>query len=99
VRLQAAYEDAERQVFLTTRDLSERGAYLVVADPPPPGRTAQVVLELPDEGSMLRIRGVVVRRSEEMPSGFALRFEREAMPQGTRQALQSLVKRAGSSAE
>jgi hypothetical protein len=95
VRLEAAYEDAERQVFLATRDLSEAGAYLLVADPPPPGRAAQVILELPDEPAMLRIRATVVRRNGDRPSGFALRFEPDGMPESTRQALQRYVARAG----
>lgn len=98
-RLEAAYEDAERQVFLVTRDLSEAGAYLLVADPPPPGRAAQVILELPDEPAMLRIRGRVVRRSEGPLSGFALHFEPDGMPESTRRALRSFVARAGASAE
>ena len=96
VRLEAAYEDAERQVFLATQDLSEAGVYLLIADPPPPGRAAQMILELPDEPAMLRIRGTVVRRSGDQPSGFAIRFELDGMPESTRRALQRFVARSGS---
>jgi len=89
VQLEAAYEDPERQVFLTTGDLSESGAWLLAPDPPAPGNAARLTLELPGETAFLRVRGTVVRRRAEQPAGFALRFD----PEGTRPEARAALRR------
>lgn len=89
IRLEAAYEDAERQVFLATRDLSEGGVYLLAEDPPDVGCPARVLLELPGQPALLRLPGVVARRDP--GSGFALRFDSERLPEGAREALRGLT--------
>lgn len=94
VRLEAAYEDPERQVFLVTGDLSESGAWLVAPDPPAPGSAARLVLELPGEAGFLRVRGEVVRRRAEQPAGFALRFDPEGTRPEARAALRRFVEQA-----
>lgn len=94
VRLAAAYEDAERQVFLPTRDLSLSGVFLLSPARPAVGTPATVLLELPDEPAFLRLRGSVVRRQEAergLPEGFALRFEAAALSEPIRQALASFL--------
>jgi hypothetical protein len=91
VRLEAAYEDAERQVFLATGDLSESGAWLVAPDPPQPGRPARITLELPGVSELLRLRGLVVRCRSEAPAGFAIRFDPESTPSRSRQVLRRFV--------
>jgi hypothetical protein len=78
LRLEAAYEDPAHQVFLTTRDLSETGVYLLAAEPPLEGVAARVLLELPGHQAILRLHGVVARR--EPGVGFAVAFDREGMP-------------------
>ena len=97
VQLEAAYEDPERQVFLTTGDLSESGAWLLAPDPPAPGNAARLTLELPGEAAFLRVRGTVVRRRAEQPAGFALRFDAEGTRPEARAALRRFVEavRAG----
>lgn len=85
VRLEAAYEDPERQVFLATRDLSETGVFLLADDPPPPGRPARVMLEVPGHPALLRLDGRVARQEE--GTGFALRFDPEQIPEEARQVL------------
>ena len=74
VTLEAAYEDPERQVFLTTRDLSESGVFLLAADSPPPGVPARLMLELPGHPAMLRLAGTVARNDE---AGFAVALDLE----------------------
>lgn len=74
-RIEAAYEDADRQLFLTSRDLSESGIFLLAPDPPAAGGAARVTLELPGCAELLRLRGVVVRNQRAEPAGFAVRFE------------------------
>ena len=91
VQLEAAYEDPERQVFLTTGDLSESGAWLLAPDPPAPGNAARLTLELPGEAAFLRVRGTVVRRCAEQPAGFALRFDPEGTRPEARAALRHFV--------
>jgi len=76
--LEAGYEDAGRQVFLRTRDLSESGVFLYTSQPPPVGQKARLLLELPGIDAILRLQGTVIRRVAEEPSGFALRFDEPA---------------------
>jgi len=92
VRLEAAYEDPERQVFLTSRDLSEGGIYLLSEDPPKPGVAARVLLELPSHPAILRLPGVVARRDP--GSGFALSFDPERVPAESREALRDFARGA-----
>ena len=92
VRLEAAYEDPARQIFLPTRDLSELGVYLVAEEAPEEGVAARLTLELPGEPAMLRLDGVVARR--EPGQGFALAFEAGSMATDTRAALRAFT-RAG----
>lgn len=87
IRLEAAYEDPERQVFLPTRDLSEGGVFLLAPDPPPLGAAASVLVELPGEAELLRLKGVVTR--VEPGVGFALRFD-GVLPDAARAALRAL---------
>jgi len=94
VRLAAAYEDAERQVFLPTRDLSLSGVFLLSPERPAVGTPATLLLELPDEPAFLRLRGAVVRRQDAgrgLPEGFALRFESAALSEPIRQVLASFL--------
>lgn len=85
VRLEAGYEDPDRQVFLCTRDLSEGGVFLLAQDPPPEGTAARLLLELPRHPAILRLPGVVARR--EPGAGFALAFDRDRMAPEARAAL------------
>ena len=94
VRLQAAYEDPERQVFLLMGDLSESGVWLLAPDPPAPGNAARLTLELPGEAALLRIRGTVVRSRAEQPPGFALSFDAEGTRPEARAALRRFVEAA-----
>jgi hypothetical protein len=96
VRLEAAYEDATRQVFLVTHDLSEGGAFLLTPDPPPVGHAGQITLELPTSPALLRLRGTVVRRNFDAPAGFALAFDPRGTPESTRRSLQSFIESAAS---
>jgi len=75
IRVEAAYEDAERQVFLETRDISEDGVYLFAPDPPEVGRAAKLVLDLPGNPEMLRLTGWVSRRDIGSRSGFVVLFQ------------------------
>lgn len=88
-KLDVAYEDDERQVFLAVADLSEAGVLIEDANPPPEGSRAQLVLALPDS-RLLRLRGEVARVQEE-PSAFAFRFDREEMDEWDRQALRDFL--------
>jgi len=94
VRLEAAYEDALRQVFLVTSDLSEGGVFLLTPEPPPVGLSGQITLELPTGPAILRLRGTVVRRRSDHPPGFALAFDPGATPESTRRSLQRFVESA-----
>ena len=77
IRLEAAYEDADRQVFLHTRDISEDGIYLFSPDPPKVGAPAKLVLDLPGHPEILRLHGRVLRRDSGAESGFVVCFEHE----------------------
>ena len=90
MRLEAAYEDPARQIFLATRDLSELGVYLVAEEAPEEGVAARLTLELPGEPAMLRLDGVVARR--EPGQGFALAFEAGSMAAATRAALRAFTR-------
>lgn len=74
-RVEAAYEDPERQVFLPTLNLSESGIFLLAAEAPAIGCRAQVVLELPGHEAFLRLRGTVSRVQAEPVAGFAVHFD------------------------
>jgi len=93
VRIEAAYEDPERQVFLPPRDLSETGVFLLEKDPPPPGRWARVLLDLPGHPALLRLDGRVARREE--GRGFALAFDPEHTPEEVRSALRRFASSSG----
>jgi PilZ domain len=92
LRLEVAYEDPDRQVFLPTRDLSEGGCYLADSDPPPAGCQARVTLELPGGSPLVRCGGTVVRRDA---AGFALRFD-ERPSEAAREALRAFLTRVPS---
>jgi hypothetical protein len=96
--LEAAYEDADRQVFLRTRDLSESGVYLWAPDPPAVGSEAQLLLELPGQPAFLRLSGTVIRSDPGRTGGFALRFAEGPSAQGFK-ALRSFVERVLESAD
>ena len=89
LRLEAAYEDEDRQIFLSARDLSEGGVYLEARDPPLRGQRARITLELPGRPQILRLTGAVVRRDPER--GFALSFDPEAVPHAIREQLRDFV--------
>ena len=91
VRLEAAYEDALRQVFLVTTDLSEGGVFLLTPEPPPIGFAGQITLELPTSPALLRLRGTVVRRRADAPAGFALAFDPRATSESTRRSLKRFI--------
>lgn len=93
IRLEAAYEDLERQVFVTTSDISESGVYLVSDELPPIGLSAQITIELPKDPTILRLRGTVVRRQSVEPSGFALQFDSKAVPESHRNRVRRFVSR------
>jgi hypothetical protein len=93
VRLEAAYEDPERQVFLLACDLSETGAWLQTSDPPLPGRRARITLELPGHGPLMHLAGTVVRRRIGESEGFALQFDAAAASDEARAALRGFVAR------
>ena len=86
-RIEAAYEDAERQLFLTSRDVSESGIFLVASDPPDAGGPARLTLQLPGRAEILRVRGVVARSQRAEPAGFAVRFEASSFSDVTRDSL------------
>ena len=94
VRIEAAYEDALRQVFLVTADLSEGGVFLLTPEPPPVGLTGQITFELPSGPAILRLRGTVVRRRSDAPAGFALAFDSRATAESTRRSLQRFIESA-----
>lgn len=90
-RIEVSYEDAERHVFLHTADLAEGGVFLVSPSPPPVGVSAMLVLELPGNPVILRLRGSVVRHQTDPVPGFAVRFDRHGSAEGGWQALRSFV--------
>lgn len=92
-RIEAAYEDPERQVFLPTLNLSESGVFLLASEAPAVGSQAQVVLELPGHEAFLRLRGTVQRVQESPVSGFAIRFETGDEDLETLAALREFVDR------
>jgi hypothetical protein len=94
IRFEAGYEDAERQVFLRTRDISEQAVFLLAPDPPPVGAAARVVLELPGQHEILRLRGWVTRREAGPESGFVVVFDHQDHERGEsdgRKALRRFV--------
>jgi hypothetical protein len=93
VRLEVSYEDAQRQLFLPSRDLSESGIFLLCADPPRPGRRAQLLFELPGEPELVRLGGVVVRLGASASEGFAVHFDRVSVSESAHGALRRSVSR------
>ncbi len=94
IRVEAAYEDAERQVFLETRDISEDGIYLFAPDPPDVGQPARLVLDLPGNPEILRLTGRVLRRDTGTRPGFVVLFhhgDRDESAGKTRKRLRDLV--------
>ncbi len=89
--LEAAYEDAGRQVFLRTVDLSESGVFLVCEDPPAAGAPARICLELPGHRALLRVAGRVARQQPGEPRGFALEFDAASLNARNRAALRRFV--------
>ncbi len=94
-KLDVAYEDQTRQVFLGAADVSEEGVLIEDSNPPSEGSHAQLVIALPDS-RLLRLRGVVARVQEE-PSAFAFRFDPEDMDESDREALRRFIESAPSS--
>lgn len=92
-RIEAAYEDPLRQVFLPTLDLSESGVFLLSAESPAIGSQAQIVLELPGHEALLRLRGTVIRAQAEPVVGFAIRFEDDEASAGALAAVRDFVAR------
>jgi hypothetical protein len=78
-------------VFLYTADLSEGGVFLVSPIPPRMGASATVLLELPDDPAILRLRGSVARQQALPVAGFAVRFDPQASPDGSRRALREFI--------
>ena len=92
-RLEAAYEDPERQVFLPTLNLSESGVFLLATEMPAVGSQAQVVLELPGREAFLRLRGTVTRVQIEPVAGFAVRFEADPSSSDELEAVREFIRR------
>ena len=88
-KLDVAYEDEARQVFLEASDISEEGALIEDPDPPPEGSTARLIFALP-ESQLLRLRGEV-RRIRRDPPGFAFHFDRDEMDEADREALRAFI--------
>ena len=97
-RIEASYEDVDRHVFLHTADLSEGGVFLVSTAAPPTGMSATVLLELPGNPVILRLRGSVARQQTHPVAGFAVRFDSRANAESSRQALRDFVESATSAA-
>ena len=93
-RIGASYEDAERHVFLYTADLAEGGVFLVSPIHPPIGSNAMVLLELPGNPAILRLRGSVRRHQTGPVAGFAVHFESRGNAESGRRALRSFVESA-----
>lgn len=98
-RLDTAYEDRERQVFLRTADVSEEGVFLLAADPPPLGAPAKLCIEVPGHPALVRVSGVVARRQLEEPRGFVVVFDVGAGAQEARAALRHFVARRADTQE
>lgn len=96
-RLEVAYEDPERQVFLIAANLSEGGAFLLAPDPPPPGVTARLVFELPGYPAIVRLPAVVARCQEGPRRGFAVRFDSPSASPTDLQAVRHYVERVSKS--
>lgn len=76
VKLEVAFEEPGRHVFLPVLNLSTSGIFLAARERPVLGDRVQLVMSLPPDGEFLRLRAVVVRHSGSAePSGFALRFD------------------------
>ena len=97
-RIEAAYEDAERQIFLVSRDVSESGIFLLAPDPPAAGGAARLTLELPGRAELLRVCGVVARSQRGEPAGFAVRFDASSFSDATRASLRRWLQETASSA-
>ncbi len=97
-RLEAGYEDATRQVFLRTADLSEHGAFLVSTELPERGARARVTLEIPGHSALLRLTAVVTRRAVRPHSGFAIAFDLASLSLPARTALRRFVQQQATSA-
>jgi hypothetical protein len=82
-------------------DLSEGGVFLVSSTTPPIGASAVVLLELPGDPAILRLRGSVARQQIHPVGGFAVRFDPQGLPEGSRRALRDFVEssRSGSAAQ
>ena len=93
-RIGASYEDAERHVFLYTVDLAESGVFLVSPIHPPVGSNAMVLLELPGDPAILRLRGSVRRHQTDPVAGFAVHFDSHGNAESGRRALRSFVESA-----
>ena len=96
-RIEASYEDVDRHVFLQTVDLAEGGVFLASPSSPPVGTSAMVLLELPGNPAILRLRGSVVRHQTHPVAGFAVRFDSRAEADNAQRALRSFVERSLSS--
>ena len=91
-RIEAAYEDVDRQFFLQVLDLSEGGVFLSAPEPPPTGIQARVTLELPGYPAILRLDGTVVRRRLGGEPGFAIQFDSRSLSPEARTALRFFLK-------
>ncbi len=90
-RLEIAYEDEDRQVFLVACDISEGGMYLYTPDPPQEGAEAKLLFELPGSPAMIRVVGVVTHRETGTSPGFGLRFSPGNMQIQDLEALRNFV--------
>jgi hypothetical protein len=90
-RVEASYEDVDRQVFLYTVDLSEDGVFLISPTSPPIGASAMVLLELPGNPVILRLRGSVARQQTQPVAGFAVRFDPRGTADTSRRSLRDFV--------
>lgn len=88
-KLDVAYEDQTRQVFLGAADVSEEGVLIEDSNPPPEGSRAHLVIALPDS-RLLRLQGEVTRVQEE-PAAFAFRFDRTDMDDSDLEALRRFI--------
>ena len=92
-RIEASYEDVERHVFLYTADLAEGGVFLVSPIHPPIGSNAMVLLELPGDPAILRMRGRVHRHQTDPVAGFVVYFDARGNAESGRRALRNFVER------
>ena len=97
-RIDASYEDVDRHVFLHTADLSEGGVFLVSPASPPTGMSATVLLEVPGNPVILRLRGTVARQQTHPVAGFAVQFDPRANTESSRKVLREFVESATSAA-